>query len=93
MKIYTDFSLKKNEFAKAIKKQFFHSMLDSGYSPSHAICLKALENTKSFSAMCEKAKAIRLKPADRISFKVDCIPITEDKGVNEWWLEFSALVQ
>lgn len=80
----------KKQLNNTIKKQFFHSMLESssGYSPSHAICLKALENTESFSAMCEKAKAIRLKSADRISFKVDSIPITEDEGVNEWWSEF-----
>ncbi len=73
-----------------VKKAFFHAMLKSSseYSPLHAVCLKALENPDCFSAICDRAKKLKLKAADRISFKVDSTPITDASGVKEWWSDY-----
>ena len=80
----------KKQSNNLVKQRFFQEMLASSarFSPTHAVCLKALETPEIFSAMCVEAKLRRLKPADRISFRVGGVPITEDPGVGGWWTDF-----
>lgn len=73
-----------------VKKKFYSELLKSSseYSPSHAICLNALEDPEIFSAIREEASRKKLKAMDRISFRVDNEPITSAAGVNDWWSEY-----
>ena len=80
----------KKQKNNAVKKQFFHSMLGSAaeYEPMYAVCLKALEEPEKFSAMCGEAKRLKIKGMDRVSFKVDGVPVVKSPANREWWTQY-----
>lgn len=80
----------KKQWNNIVKKHFFHTMLESSsqYIPIHGICLRALENDKTFLAICEAAERQKIKGLDRISFRVDGTPAMCDPQIAEWWAGF-----
>ena len=80
----------KKQWNNIVKKHFFHTMLASSsrYVPMHGMCLQALENDKTFCAICEAAKRQKIKGLDRISFRIDGTPAMCDPKIAEWWAEF-----
>lgn len=72
------------------KPAFFRSVLKDGSSCAACLgaCLKALEDETTFKEIREQAELHKVKDADRMSFKVDGTPITEDADVCKWWTEY-----
>lgn len=73
-----------------LKSKFFRNSLSEGgsFEPDLLICLKALEDTETFSKICEEAKNRKIKPLDRISFEVNGGSVLKSEAVKTWWPGF-----
>ncbi|MGN0979170.1 MAG: type I-C CRISPR-associated protein Cas8c/Csd1 [Candidatus Avoscillospira sp.] len=72
------------------KSGFFRKTLGDAASaePKLRLCLRALEDSALFSAICADAQRRKLKGMDRISFRVDGSPIVSLPTVTAWWTEY-----
>ena len=52
------------------------------------VCLSALEDEAVLVQMRREAELRKLKPSDRISFRVDDVPVTSDAQAQQWWTEY-----
>ena len=48
----------------------------------------ALEDEAVLVQMRREAELRKLKPSDRISFRVDDVPVTSDAQAQQWWTEY-----
>lgn len=68
---------------------FLHALRDGGQAePKLLLCADALENEETAQKIREKLDQNKVKPADRISFKVDGYSILEGEKVLSWWQKF-----
>lgn len=72
------------------KQEFFKAALRSGMEqePILCPCLQLLESPALLQIAAEEAARRKIKPGDRISFKVGGVPIVSAPGVMPWWTEF-----
>lgn len=72
------------------KPSFFREILKDGAEkiPQLEPCLNVLENAELFFEIRYEAQRRKLKGMDRISFKVDGVPVAAADGVKEWWQDF-----
>ena len=72
------------------KGLFFRRVLKDGAGeiPAFGVCLAALENEELCDTIRREMKAAKVKDQDRISFRVDGLPITAAEGVEQWWVEY-----
>ena len=72
------------------KSQFFREALRSGsaYEPMLGLCLRLLETPELLQAAVAEAARLKLKPGDRISFKVSSLPIVRSDAVARWWADY-----
>lgn len=75
--------------AEGKKGMFFRRLLEDGAGdvPVFGVCLTALQNEEVCDSIRKEMKAVRIKDQDRISFRVDGVPITAAEGVERWWAE------
>lgn len=75
--------------AEGKKGMFFRRLLEDGAGdvPVFGVCLAALQNEEVCDSIRKEMKAVRIKDQDRISFRVDGVPITVAEGVERWWAE------
>lgn len=75
--------------AEGKKGMFFRRLLEDGAGdiPVFGVCLAALQNEEVCDSIRKEMKAVRIKDQDRISFRVDGLPITAAEGVERWWAE------
>lgn len=71
------------------KSDCFRTYLREGGAqiPCLRVCLNALEDENVLEQIRKDAALRKVKPADRISFRVDGVPITDALQVNQWWAE------
>ena len=71
----------------AAKPEYFRKLLREGgeCAESLLVCLNALEDEATFAQIRSEEQQRKLKPADRISFRVNGVPITADDKVKQWW--------
>ena len=69
------------------KNRFFRTALQEGsYDvPVLAACAVALETPETVRAICEELDKAKIKPSDRISFKVDGESVLEHPALIDWW--------
>ena len=74
----------------AAKPECFRKLLREGgeCAESLLVCLNALEDEATFARIRSEAQQRKLKPIDRISFRVNDVPITTDEKVKQWWTEY-----
>lgn len=60
----------------------------SEYEPALAFCVRALETPEVAAKIREALDREKIKPADRISFKVDNQNILKSESVLSWWAEY-----
>ena len=60
----------------------------SEYEPALAFCVRALETPEVAAKIREALDREKIKPADRISFKVDNHNILKSERVLAWWAEY-----
>lgn len=72
------------------KSRFFRNALrEAGKTiPAMLICADALENADAVAEMSRQLDAHKVKPTERISFRVDGISILENRDILPWWTEF-----
>ncbi len=72
------------------KPDFFKEVLRDGAKkiPQLGLCLNALESKELFHVISDETRKRKLKGMDRISFKVDGVPIVKAEGVEEWWQDY-----
>lgn len=72
------------------KNGFFLEGLRSAakWEPSITACVTALSTPETTEAIQRDISAHKLKPSDRISFKIDGIPIVSMPSVLDWWKVF-----
>lgn len=75
--------------AEGKKGMFFRRLLEDGAGdiPVFGVCLAALQNEEVCDSIRKEMKTVRIKDQDRISFRVDGVPITAAEGVERWWAE------
>lgn len=68
---------------------FLNALKDGGQAdPRLMLCADALENEETAQKIREKLDQNKIKPADRISFKVNGYSILEGEQVLSWWQDF-----
>lgn len=69
------------------KSRFFRNALREAGAVEAALaaCEKALSDEETASAIRQKLDELKIKPSDRISFKVDGVSVLEQPGAMEWW--------
>lgn len=69
------------------KNRFFRAALQegSGEVPVLAACAAALETPETVHAICKALDTAKIKPADRISFKVEGASVLEHPALMDWW--------
>lgn len=72
------------------KPTYFRMLLQEGSAcaPCLALCLGAVEDEAIFDQIRREAELRKVKPVDRISFRVDDVPVTADPQVQQWWMEY-----
>lgn len=77
-------------FETGVKTDCFCTMLRDGCAaaPVLAVCLQFMETPALRAAAAAEAQERRLKPMDRISFRVGDTPIVADAAVGRWWTEY-----
>ncbi|MEE0211511.1 MAG: type I-C CRISPR-associated protein Cas8c/Csd1 [Negativibacillus sp.] len=75
---------------KGKKTEFYRSVLREGAQviPAFGICLMALEDKTVCAEISQEMQDRKVKGENRISFKVDGIPIVCQEGVQAWWSEY-----
>ncbi len=75
---------------ESAKSRFFRNALRSaGQSiPAMSLCADALECPQTAAEISRQLDAHKIKPSDRVSFRVDGYSILEDANILPWWLEF-----
>lgn len=56
--------------------------------PALLPCLTFLQNAGCLQAAAEEATRLKIKPGDRISFKVSGTPVVRVEGLIPWWSEY-----
>lgn len=77
----TEENSKSNFFIKTLKSA-------SEAEPMLSACVLALENTETVAKIIADADRNKIKESDRISFKVDGMPILTLPEVKKWWAEY-----
>ena len=69
------------------KSDYFRMLLKEGSACADRlrVCLSALEDEAVLVQMRREAELRKLKPSDRISFRVDDVPVTSDAQAQQWW--------
>lgn len=77
------------------KSRFFLDALKSGgeVEPMLSVCAEALENEEIVSRIKQRLDEKKIKPSDRISFKVGYVSIVSSQKTLEWWQSFRLLFQ
>ena len=72
------------------KSDYFRMLLKEGSACADRlrVCLSALEDEAVLVQMRREAELRKLKPSDRISFRVDDVPVTSDAQAQQWWTEY-----
>ena len=72
------------------KPKYFRDLLRDGSTHADClrVCLTALEDKTVFEQIRHEAGLRKLKDADRISFRVDDVPVTAGTQVQSWWAEY-----
>ncbi len=72
------------------KAAYFRKLLNDGGEKIAClrICLKALEDDATFLKMQQASAQCKLKKSDRISFRVNGIPVLADPRILQWWTEY-----
>ena len=72
------------------KNRFFREALRNGseWEPMLSLCLHLLETPELLQAAAAEAARLKLKPGDRISFKVSDLPIVRSAAVARWWADY-----
>jgi CRISPR-associated protein Csd1 len=72
------------------KSAFFRDTLAAGAAaePLLAVCLQALNDETVCDSIIAEADKQKIKPNDRISFRVNGCSILESQAAADWWLEF-----
>lgn len=72
------------------KSTFFYETLAAGaaHEPMLAVCLHAMEEDAQREAIDAEAETLKLKPGDRLSFKVSGRSILGSAAMQAWWLEY-----
>ena len=75
--------------AEGKKGLFFRKVLKDGGSniPAFGVCLSALEDQELCDTVRKEMKTVKIKDQDRISFRVDGLPITAAEGTVQWWVD------
>lgn len=72
------------------KPAYFRKLLSGGSNNAACLktCLCALEDESVLTQIRQAAKQCKLKDSDRISFRVNGVPITTDHQAQQWWAEY-----
>lgn len=72
------------------KAAYFRKLLNDGGEKIAClqVCLKALEDDATFLKMQQASAQCKLKDSDRISFRVNGMPILADPKIRQWWTEY-----
>ena len=72
------------------KNAFFCQTLCSGAEavPEMAVCLAFLQDAAKVQAAADEAARLKIKPGDRISFKVSGTPVVRAAGLIPWWCDY-----
>ena len=72
------------------KSEYFQRVLAEGSSalPALGACLAALRSAETLDAMHRELEREKIKPGDRITFRVDGACILEIPGLVAWWQEY-----
>ena len=73
--------------APGAKSDYFQKVLEDGTStlPALGACLTALRDAQTLEAMRREVEREKIKPGDRVTFRVDGANILELPGLVEWW--------
>lgn len=73
--------------APGAKSDYFQKVLEDGTStlPALGACLTALRDAQTLEAMRREIEREKIKPGDRVTFRVDGANILELPGLVEWW--------
>ena len=76
--------------AASAKSEYFQQVLAEGSSalPALGACLAALRSAETLDAMHRELEREKIKPGDRITFRVDGACILEIPGLVAWWQEY-----
>lgn len=68
---------------------FLKALVDAGrYEPAWALCAAALQHEETRQMIRQELSRLKIKPADRISFRVDGRTLLETESVIAWWQDF-----
>lgn len=72
------------------KSAFFLAALRSAAEaePLLNVCVRALEDPETAAAIRSELDRARIKPGDRISFRVNGVPVLRSERVLSWWREY-----
>ena len=73
--------------APGAKSDYFQKVLEDGAGalPALGACLTALRDAQTLEAMRREVEREKIKPGDRVTFRVDGANILELPGLVEWW--------
>ena len=73
--------------APGAKSDYFRKVLEDGAGalPALGACLTALRDAQTLEAMRCEIEREKIKPGDRVTFRVDGANILELPGLVEWW--------
>ena len=76
--------------AASAKSEYFQQVLAEGSSalPALGACLAALRSAEMLDAMHRELEREKIKPGDRITFRVDGACILKIPGLVAWWQEY-----
>ena len=76
--------------AASAKSEYFQQVLAEGSSalPALGACFAALRSAETLDAMHRELEREKIKPGDRITFRVDGACILEIPGLVAWWQEY-----
>lgn len=72
------------------KQAFFCRTLCSGADavPEMGVCLAFFQDAAKVKAAADEAARLKIKPGDRISFKVSGTPVVRAEGLIPWWCDY-----
>ncbi len=72
------------------KCQFFWNAMEDAANdlPEVKACLRAMKDEACRSAIIAELDREKVKPSDRVSFRVNGHPLPELPGINDWWQGF-----
>lgn len=75
---------------ESVKSRFFLSALRDGAQaePMMGVCAAALEDPERAAAIRAELDRAKVKPADRIAFKVDGARVALSEGTKAWWAQY-----